>query len=90
MYKCTYSAESIFLENLPWIWEGVIAAKVIAGLGIVVVDEVWMHVVHPIVHDGGGHVEPGDTLGPGSLHVEVQPDLASILTSVLQVPLVGK
>ncbi len=47
-----------------------------------------MHVVYPVVHDGGGDVLPGDALRPRGCHVEVQLGLAAVLASVLQVPLV--
>ena len=59
------------VDSLPGVGEWVVAAEVVAGLGIVVVNEVWVHVVHPIIHDGRGHIKPGNSLGPGRLHVEI-------------------
>lgn len=46
--------------------------------------------LHTVIHDGGGDVLAGDSLGPGRLHVQVQLGLASVLSRVLQVPLEGK
>ena len=37
----------------------------------IVVDEIWVHVVHAVVHNGGGDVLAGHTLGPGGGHVQV-------------------
>ena len=48
----------------------------------VVVDEVRVHVVHAVVHDGCGHILAGDSQGPGSFYVQVQSPLAIILTGV--------
>ena len=44
------------------VWEGVVAAEVVTRPRVVVVDDVWMHVVHAIVHDGGGHIHPSHAL----------------------------
>ncbi len=48
----------------------------------VVVDEVWVHVVDAVVHDGRGDVLAGDALRPRRAHVQVQPRLAAVLTRV--------
>ena len=53
-------------------------------------NEVWVHVVDTVIHDGRGDVLAGDPLGPGRGHVQVQLGLTPILARVLQVPLVLK
>ena len=40
-----------------------------------------------VVHNGCGYVLPSDALSPGSFYVKVEFRFASVLTSVLQVPL---
>ena len=48
----------------------------------VVVDEIRMHVVDAVVHDGGSDVLAGDSLRPGGGHVQVQFGLAAVLTRI--------
>jgi hypothetical protein len=48
----------------------------------VVVDEIRVHVVDAVVHDGRRDVLAGDALGPRGLNVQVEPWLSTILASV--------
>ena len=56
----------------------------------IVVDQVGVHVVDSVIHDGRGDIFAGDSLGPSGGNVQVELGLAAVLAGVLQVPLVLK
>ena len=48
----------------------------------VIVDDVGMHVVNAVIHDGRGDVLAGDSLSPSCGNVQVQLGFATILTRI--------
>ena len=48
----------------------------------IIINEVWMHVVDPVVHDCRGDVFARHPLSPGGRHIQVQLGLSTILAGV--------
>ena len=50
---------------------GVIGAEVVASARVVVMDQIGMHVIYTVIHDGGGDIFAGNSLCPGGGGVEI-------------------
>ena len=67
---------------------GVVGAEVVAGARVVVVDEVGVHVIDAVIHDGCGDIFACDSLRPGGGSVEIEFGFAAVLAGIFQIPLV--
>ena len=75
--------------GVPRIWVGIIGGEVIGCFGVEVVLQIGMHVIDSIIHDGGGNIFAGESHGPCQFDIEIEAGLATRLTSIFEVPLIG-
>merc|ERR1719412_1029714 len=62
----------------------VVTAEVITSSCVIVVDEIWMHVVDSIIHNGCGDIFASNALSPRGSNVEIKFRLSTILTRIFK------
>merc|ERR1712142_11916 len=65
----------------------VVTAEVITSPCVIVVDEIWMHVVDSIIHYGCCDVFASNSQSPSSSNVEIEFRFSTILSCIFKVPL---
>lgn len=54
----------------------------------IVVCQIRMHIVDAVVHNSGSDILSGVALCPGRLHIQIQSRLTTVLSDILEIPLI--